>query len=563
MASRRSAPTGTGSGAGRVQDVTSTTDQQRLADVEQAVKASDLARGIALARQALADGVEHPLLLNLRALDFERQGQLDAALADLERARTLAPRDWGLANALGLCLAQLDRMTDAVLAFDEAIRLQPAFVQAHFNRGWALENGGDLIEARLSFEQAVALKPDYADALAKLAQLAARRGQHDEVAAYADQALKIAPGHPSANLALATAEVSRGEDKAAEARLRQVLADAAVPPFDRAMAFSTLGNALDAQDRVAEAFAAYADANAVLRQIHAPRFDAPGLQTATDYVRMLEAHFGAAPADFWRSGAGLQAPAPVDVHVFLLGFPRSGTTLLESVLASHPDVTVLEEKDTLGEATRDLMRNAASLERLTAASDEALDAYRASYWRYVQGQTTDGLGRVVIDKLPLNTVKLPLISRLFPQARIIFAVRDPRDVVLSCFRRQFRMNPSMFEFLSLDRAAAFYDAVMRFGDVCLSRIELPVHTHYYEQLVTDFEATARQVCEFVDVPWTEALWTFADRAREGRVATTSSPQVARGLYTDAKDQWRRYQAELASVTPLLRPWVDRFGYPAA
>ena len=541
----------------------STTDQERLADVEQAVRASDLSRAIALARQALADGVEHPLLLNLRAMDFEQKGQLDAALADLERARTLAPDDWGLANALGLCLAQLDRMAEATLAFDEAVALQPGFVQAHFNRGWALENGGELVEARRSFEQAIALKPDYADALAKLALLAARRGQHDEVAAYADQALKIAPGHPSANLALATAEVSRGENGAAEVRLRQLLADAAVPPFERATAFSTLGDALDAQDRISEAFAAYADANAVLTRIHAARFGAPGLQTATEYVRMLESHFSRTAPAFWRAGTGVEAPQPVDVHVFLLGFPRSGTTLLESVLASHPDVTVLEEKDTLGEATRDLMRNTASLDRLTAASDAALDAYRASYWRYVQGHAGESLGRVVIDKLPLNTVKLPLISRLFPQARIIFAVRDPRDVVLSCFRRQFRMNPSMFEFLSLERAAAFYDAVMRFGDVCLSRIELPVHTHYYEQLVTDFDATTRQACDFIGAPWTEALRTFADRAREGRVATTSSPQVARGLYTDAKDQWRRYQAELEPVTSLLRPWVDRFGYPAA
>ena len=541
----------------------STTDQERLADVERAVRASDLPRAVALARQALADGVEHPLLLNLRALDCEQRGQLDAALADLERARTLAPGDWSLANALGLCLAQLDRMPEAIVAFDEAIALQPAFVQAHFNRGWALENGGELVEARRSFEQAIALKPDYADALAKLALLAARRGQHDEVAAHADQALKIAPGHPSANLALATAEVSRGENGAAEVRLRQLLADAAVPPFERATAFSTLGDALDAQDRISEAFAAYADANAVLTRIHAARFGAPGLQTATEYVRMLESHFSRTAPAFWRAGTGVEAPQPVDVHVFLLGFPRSGTTLLESVLASHPDVTVLEEKDTLGEATRDLMRNTASLDRLTAASDAALDAYRASYWRYVQGHAGESLGRVVIDKLPLNTVKLPLISRLFPQARIIFAVRDPRDVVLSCFRRQFRMNPSMFEFLSLERAAAFYDAVMRFGDVCLSRIELPVHTHYYEQLVTDFDATTRQACDFIGAPWTEALRTFADRAREGRVATTSSPQVARGLYTDAKDQWRRYQAELEPVTSLLRPWVDRFGYPAA
>ncbi len=537
--------------------MTSTT-QQLLADAETAVRASDLPGAIAIARQALGQGFEHPLLLNLRALDFEQKGELEASLADLQRARMLAPGDWGLANAMGLCLAQLDRSSEAVAAFEDAIRLQPAFAPAHYNKGWAVEGAGDLIEARRCFEQAIVLKPDYADALAKLALLAARRGQPQEAEAWAEKALRIAPGLPSARLALGTAKVSQGDNAGAEVRLGELLADPAVPPFERAMGFNALGNALDAQDRVAEAFAAYTASNAVLKDMHAPRYAAPGLQSATDYVRMLDGYFAKAPATFWRR-ADTGSPPPAE-HVFLLGFPRSGTTLLENVLASHPDVTALEEKETLGEATRDLMRNAAGLDRLVAASPETLEGHRDTYWRYVRNQSDGELGRVVLDKMPLNTVKLPLIAKLFPQAKIIFAVRDPRDVVLSCFRRQFRMNPSMFEFLSLERAADFYDAVMGFGDACLAKIELPVHTHYYEQLVTDFEGTARSVCAFLDLPWNEDLWNFADRARDGLVATTSSPQVARGLYDSAKDQWRRYRAELAPVAERLKPWVDRFGY---
>ena len=537
--------------------MTSTT-QQLLADAEAAVRASDLPGAIAIAREALGQGFEHPLLLNLRALDFEQKGELEASLADLQRARMLAPGDWGLANAIGLCLAQLDRSAEAVAAFDDAIRLQPAFAPAHYNRGWAVEGAGDLIEARRSFEQAIALKPDYADALAKLALLAARRGQPQEAEAWAEKALRIAPGLASARLALGTAKVSQGDNVVAEARLRELLADGAIPPFERAMGLNALGNALDAQDRAAEAFAAYAASNAVLKDMHAPRYAAPGLQSASDYVRMLDGYFAKAPAAFWRAGeAGSPPPAE---HVFLLGFPRSGTTLLETVLASHPEVTVLEEKETLGEATRDLMRNAAGLDRLVGASPQMLEEHREAYWRYVRSQTDGELGRVVLDKMPLNTVKLPLIAKLFPQAKIIFAVRDPRDVVLSSFRRQFRMNPSMFEFLDLERAADFYDAVMGFGDACLAKIELPVHTHYYEQLVTDFEGTARSVCAFLDLPWNEELWNFADRARDGLVATTSSPQVARGLYDSAKDQWRRYRAELEPVAGRLKPWVDRFGY---
>ncbi len=534
-----------------------------LADAQQAVRGSDLPGGIALAKQALDGGFEHPLLLNLRALDHERQGRPDLALIDLERARSLAPEDWGLANAAGLCLAQLGRTLDAVDAFARAIALQPAFAQAHYNKGWSIESAGDLVEAQRCYEQAIAIKPDYADALAKLALLAVRRGQHDAAVAWADQALGLDPRQPSARLALAAAEISRGAGAAAETRLGELLADHEITPFDRAMANNALGNALDAQDRSGEAFAAYAASNTILRDLNAPHFEAPGQQSAVDYVRMVDAYFSKAPASFWRRATQDGRPSATAAHVFLLGFPRSGTTLLESVLASHPQVTVLEEKETLNDATRALMRNPSTLDLLVDATAETLEPYRQSYWRYVREHCGETSGRVVVDKMPMNTAKLPLIAKLFPEARIIFAVRDPRDVVLSCFRRQFRMNPSMYEFLSLERAAAFYDAVMGFGDACLGRIELPVHTHAYERLVADFDGTVRQVCDFIGVPWDEQLRNFADRARGGLVATTSSPQVARGLYADATDQWRRYAAQLAPVLPVLKRWVDRFGYAEA
>jgi hypothetical protein len=155
-------------------------------------------------------------------------------------------------------------------------------------------------------------------------------------------------------------------------------------------------------------------------------------------------------------------------------------------------------------------------------------------------------------------MRLPLIHKVFPGAKIIFALRDPRDVVLSCFRRSFNMNANMYEFNSLASAARFYDAVMKAGEVYFARLPLEVHRLRYEDLVADFEGQARALCAFLGVDWTDGLKDFA--ATERAIATPSSTQVGRGLYDEGVGQWRRYAKAMEEVMPILHPWVEKFGY---
>jgi hypothetical protein len=150
---------------------------------------------------------------------------------------------------------------------------------------------------------------------------------------------------------------------------------------------------------------------------------------------------------------------------------------------------------------------------------------------------------------------------MFPDAKIIFAIRDPRDVVLSCFRRTFKMNPSMYEFTSMLGTANLYDAVMESGEIYLERLPLTVHRVRYEDVVADFEVAARSLCDFLEVEWSEQLKEFAHTRRS--IATPSSAQVARGLYEEGVGQWRHYAFAFEPVMPILRPWIDKFGYAPA
>jgi len=247
--------------------------------------------------------------------------------------------------------------------------------------------------------------------------------------------------------------------------------------------------------------------------------------------------------------------------VFLLGFPRSGTTLLEKVLAGHPRVATLEEVDVLSDLGPDLLAGPESVRALLALRPEALSSLRATYWARIEAHL--GLGAqtaVILDKLPLHTLSLPKIAVLFPQAKILFAVRDPRDVIFSCFRRRFLMNAAMAQFLDLENAAAFYDATQMLAAACLEVLPNPVRLCKHETLVADFEGEVRAVLDFMGLDWSESVKTFATRAATGS-RTPSDPQIAKGLNAGGIGQWRRYVSQLTPVLKDLDPWVARFGYP--
>ncbi|HEX8232350.1 MAG TPA: sulfotransferase [Caulobacteraceae bacterium] len=534
-------------------------DAERLGEIESLIRTNQVPRAAELAEQALAEGLEHPMLLNLSAYGLEQQGRFDEALSRLIRARELAPLDPSVLNALGLAYAGAQEHEAAAEAFAAAVAAYPRFAPAWYNKGAAEETLGRLDHARASYEQGVALQPDHVGSLAGLASVAARKAEYDQARQYAERALAIAPGLPVPVMALTNADMAAGDYAGAEARLRELLADPRVGPAERAIAEGLLGDVLDAQNRTAEAFAAYTSANGGLQKLHAPRM--AGRQSVLEAALWLIRYFEKAPV--WPPRRNAPASPPdIGGHVFLVGFPRSGTTLLEQVLASHPSVVALEERETLADAARLYMKNPAGLDRLTLAGEGELQRLRDAYWARVREAGVEPGGRVFVDKLPLNTVKLPLIAWLFPRAKVLFARRDPRDVVLSGFRRRFRINPSMYQLLTLNGAAQFYDAVMRLAELYRARLPLDLKVVRHEDLVDDFEAQARAICRFIGLPWDPALHGFAERVRDRSVATPSAQQVAKGLNRDGMGQWRRYKAELGPVLPLLQPWVERFGYPA-
>jgi hypothetical protein len=252
-------------------------------------------------------------------------------------------------------------------------------------------------------------------------------------------------------------------------------------------------------------------------------------------------------------------PAARPSPAFLVGFPRSGTTLLDTMLMGHPGAHVLEEVPLLER----VMREVGALRRIADLGGGEIKRLRDLYFAALDEAAPGLAGQQVIDKLPLNILGAPLIHRLFPDARFILALRHPCDVALSGFMQGFEMNAAMANFLDLGDTATLYDLVMGYWQRCRETLPLDVFELRYESLVADPESALRPLIAFLGLDWHDSLLDHRrTAAARGTISTPSYNQVTQKLYGDASGRWRRYRTQLEPVLPILLPWSERLGYPA-
>jgi tetratricopeptide (TPR) repeat protein len=446
----------------------------------------------------------------------------------------------------------------AISRFQKAIQLAPEIADNHFHLGNAFFEKGDLTAALACYQKAVELKADHVDAHNKLCQALERSNQVDDFAAALANAKEHCPnGHPG--LKLREAELlKRNKDFAAA---RACLEGSAWQSGDLETQEAAAYLLCDLCDRLDDPDAAFGYAQ------EANRICAGGLPARrTDrsaYFRLIDElgeAFSAEKVSNWPEfTAGDDYTAPV----FLVGFPRSGTTLLNTILQSHSRIAVTEEAPTVY-ALESALREMAGgvLGDLAGLDDGQVQALRQAYFDEL-GNHVGAVDQqtLVVDKLPLNLVQAGVIQRVFPDARFIFAERHPCDAVLSCYMRPFKMNEGMVNCLDLAGAARLYDKVMElwthYGDV----LPLNVHAVRYETLITDFDATVSDCLGFLGLDWDEDVRNYVETAKESlQIITPSYNQVTQALYSDASGRWQRYREHLEPVLPVLLPWAERMGY---
>ena len=498
-----------------------------------------------------------PTACNARAWDLIARGDHAGAFDLLQTALRVAPNDpQTLVNLAGLLRMQ-GRLRDAVLHCDAAIAAAPAYADAWLERGYVLASGGSSVAAAECYRRVLALEPGHAGAHAGLAAFAARDGDYLAGREHAQSALAVDPGNAIAATALATIELETGHPTRARDLLEPRLAAFREPSSERTLMLNLLGDAFARLREPVRAYDAYLRSKRDFATIHQASF--AGRPSATDFVTAIASGLSLLDPDTWRSGPMPAIPNQAANHLFLLGYPRSGNTLCENILASAEGVVALEERPTLGAADMAFLASEGGPARLSGLSEADRGHFRRAYWDKVESAGIAAAGRSFVDMDPLKSLRLPVIARLFPEARVIITRRDPRDVVWSCFHTNFALSNAAMAFTTLESTARHYDAVMRLTEAALERLPLNVHVVRYDQLVGDFEATTRALCAFAGLPWSAELIRFDRTARSRGVSTASAAQVRKPLY-DGTRQWEPYAPFLAEVMPILAPWIERFGY---
>ncbi len=247
---------------------------------------------------------------------------------------------------------------------------------------------------------------------------------------------------------------------------------------------------------------------------------------------------------------------------FLIGFPRSGTTLLDTILRSHPDIDVIEEKPIINSLEKIIKTQSKfKLSELHKLTEPEVEKLRKYYLENILKLSDKKNARIIIDKFPFQTVSLPLINFIFPEAKIIFAHRHPYDTVLSCFQQCFEPNNAMANLRSLRESSEIYDLSMKVWVRYKENLNLNFTMSKYESLIDNFEVQTKKIMDFLEIEWNPNIKNYRETALSRiKINTPSSSQVVQPLYKSSIAKWKNYEPYFDDCHVFLENWVKYFNY---
>ena len=497
---------------------------------------------------------------NQLALALFGKGAVFEAETHARNAVRIAPENPQSHYLMGMIMTEANRPRIGEYHYRKALALtrarDPILIA---NLAWNLKNQGRMSEARALYEESVGQTPDVMQTLLGWARLEEADRDLGAADRLLDRAERVAPGNPS--VLLARAVVAGRRQQYPEAL--QILDAAAAHNPGGGLGSNELlekGRLLDRMGRYEEAFAAFEEGKRLCREQSGLAYLADTARQEADRLRgfFTEARLSILP----RAAPRADMPQPI----FILGFPRSGTTLVEQTLSAHPKIAAGDELPFVNEITGAMVRvlnspmtyPEALAELWMGDRREGLDELRDYYLAGVRrlGILEPG-ARWFTDKMPLNEMHLGLIALMFPQAPLIHVLRHPLDIVLSVFSNH--LTHGFYCSYALETAARHYVLVMELVEHYRGQMLLHYLPVRYEDLVDDLESGTRRMLEFIGEEFDERCIRFHENRRYAR--TASYAQVAEPLYDRSRYRYRRYLKQLEPVIPILAPVIERLGYP--
>ncbi len=466
-----------------------------------------------------------------------RRGRLLHARSHYCRALALEPDNAEFWNGLGICEMRRDQPVLAAAAYERAAELSPDRPEYFNSLGVALQVQGDVAAAVPAFEKAIRLRPDHTDALLNRGTALGQLGRFDEACAQYQDVLKVRPYYLQALYQLALYGKALDQDKLRQ-QFEEAMARSKGTLDEQVMHNFGLGEILQRLGDNEGSFAAYRRANDAKKE----QLNASGkVFRPENHTAYISRNMATYSADFLRQrkGWGNSSGKPV----FVCGMPRSGTTLVEQIIASHPKAHgagELKDISRLSVALSDKWRGQINYPECAVRVTEAEAAEMGQSYLDAINKLAPEAARVV-DKMPANFINLGFIQTILPGARIIHTRRHPMDSCLSCYFQNFR--ESQFFSYDLKDLAAYYREYERLMAYWLKTLSVQILEVQYEELVDNQEDVTREIIDFLDLEWDDACLDFHKTKR--LVQTASAWQVRQPINRKAVQRWRKYE-----------PWLD-------
>jgi tetratricopeptide (TPR) repeat protein len=562
---------------------------------------------------------------NNLGVTLQEQGKFEDALVAYKKAISIKPNYAEAYNNLGNTLLEQGEPAGAISSYKKAISIDSNYAEANYNMGFALSSINKPEEAIVAYNNAISIKPNYSEAYCNLGNAYKEIGKLNEAIDFYRNAISINPKYAQVynnlgkvfqeqdklELAMeaykkATSlklEYSEAWTNGAEALekwnkldelddwLKQAHKNFKIVPSDisyfqskflwrikkrkealklistinlktvsenRKQGFLNLkAKCFESSQNFSKAYDCFLEMNLLAKKSNtylnsnSDKFFA----NTKNQLEQLKLKLTSRATDSEDNGETISP-------IFLVGFPRSGTTLMDTILRSHSKIEVLEEKPTVVAAKAAIRKNGYNEIHNKVFSIDIISEARSSYIKefrkHIKSSDTNS---VYIDKLPLNLIEVPLINQLFPSAKFILALRHPFDTILSCWMQDFEINAAMANMVDLDRIVDLYCIAMETFKICRSEYNLNVHTIRYEDLLEDLKGESSALLTFLDLTWETKMEDYrATALKRGRINTPSYSQVSQPIYKEAKYRWVNYKEYLDKYSDQIEPWIQEFGY---
>ena len=491
-------------------------------------------------------------LYNLAIVYFEIN-KYEESSACFKRVLKIDPEHLASLNNFGILLKKIKKYEEALKCFEKVVNIDNNFLKAYNNIGTISLELGKIKNAVSNYEKVLKLDPNNFISHKNLLATYENSNQIENYQKILKLSEKKFPGQKILELYKGILffkkkkfkesikllnKVSFKKDYEAEIKRIFFLAQACdrISKTDEAFKFFKLGNKLKNSTFEAKQF----DKNRYLKNIEKKK----------DY-------FIKKNIDRWTK---IKFSSSILNPVFLIGFPRSGTTLLDTILRSHPKIKIVEEKPMVLKMIDKIKNNDLySLQNINATEIQYLrEEYLYEFKKHIN---LDNQSNLFIDKLPLNIINTGEILRIFPNAKFILSLRHPMDCVLSCFMQDFKLNDAMSNFMNLEDAAILYKKTMELWNQYISTLKVNYISIKYEDLIKNFKPNIKKILKFLNLNWDKSLLNYRQTAlKREKISTPSYYQVIQPIYKHADQRWKRYKKHLTNIQPNLNVLIKKYKY---